>query len=73
MDFLRCAWAMQNKYVRTNTAEANRLLSDGWEMVGENGGLLWQLHRGGRTRSVITDVRIAPGGKELLVKIEEVV
>ena len=41
----------------------------GYELVGEGGGALWELHRGWRTRQRIVDVKIAYGGKELWVLV----
>lgn len=41
---------------------------DGWEYVGDSGGNLWELHRGGRIDQVITDVAIAASGKGLWIK-----
>jgi len=49
--------------------ERRRLASDGWQEVGENGGCLWQLHRGARLNHVISDVRIAPEGRTIFIKI----
>ena len=49
---------------------ARDLLGKGWEEVGEGGGKLWELYRGYRTDYRIVDVKIAPGGKSLFVKIE---
>jgi hypothetical protein len=46
--------------------------AEGWEEVGEGGGKLWELYRGARHDHVITDVRIAPGGKSLLIKTARV-
>lgn len=46
------------------------LEAQGFEHLGEGGGTLWQLYRGSRTSHRITDVRILPGGKDLMVKIE---
>lgn len=43
-------------------------LKQGFEMVGENGGKLWELYRGGRYQHKITDVRIAKSGKALWIK-----
>jgi hypothetical protein len=40
----------------------------GWEHVGERGGRLWELYRGGRTRHRITDVRVARDGRSLWIK-----
>jgi hypothetical protein len=45
-----------------------QLAAEGFEEVGENGGMLWKLHRGVRWREIITDVRIAPEGKSLFIK-----
>jgi len=42
---------------------------EGYEEVGEGGGMLWELNRGVRYRQVIKDVRIFPNGKSLFVKI----
>lgn len=42
---------------------------DGWERVGDNGGMLWELQRGYRCDKIITDVRISASGKFLWVKI----
>lgn len=47
------------------------LLALGWEEIGEGGGKLWELYRGGRYDHKIVDVLIAPGGKSLFVKIEK--
>jgi hypothetical protein len=44
---------------------------EGWEYVGELGGKLWELHRGGRIRQRIVDVRIAACGKALWIKTKE--
>ena len=41
----------------------------GYENVGEGGGPLWELQRGGRYDHIITDVRIDPDGKSLWVMI----
>ncbi len=46
------------------------VIHKGWEVVGEGGGRLWELYRGGRCGHRIVDVRIAPCGTELFVKIE---
>jgi hypothetical protein len=45
-------------------------LAAGYEQITENGGRLWELHRGYRTDHVITDVVIAASGKTLFVKTE---
>lgn len=51
--------------------EARDMKTNGWESVGEGGGKLWELHRGGRWREVITDVKIAADGKSLWIKTAE--
>lgn len=43
----------------------------GWERVGENGGKLWELHRGYRYNHKIVDVAISVDGRSLWVKIEK--
>lgn len=48
--------------------ENRDLPKEGWERVGENGGNLWQLYRGGRWNHTITDVRISVDGKSLWIK-----
>lgn len=49
------------------------LFAMGWEEVGEGGGMLWELYRGKRWDGYqIVDVKIAPGGLSLFVKIEKV-
>lgn len=49
--------------------EERDLPKQGWERVAENGGRLWELHRGARFGKVITDVRIAADGKTLWIKV----
>lgn len=43
-------------------------LRDGWEYLGEGGGLLWELHRGWRYDHRIRAVAIAACGKALWIK-----
>jgi hypothetical protein len=47
----------------------DRHVRDGWEIVNESGGLLWELVRGGRIGKKIQEVKIAPLGYPLLVRI----
>jgi hypothetical protein len=42
----------------------------GFERVGENGGRIWELHRGLRTHHKIVACEIDPDGRELWIKIE---
>jgi len=42
----------------------------GYEEVGENGGKLWEIMRGGRVGSQIVDAVVAPHGLSVYVKIE---
>lgn len=48
--------------------ERRDMLKAGWEFVGEDGGNLWQLYRGGRYRERIYDVKIAACGMALWIK-----
>lgn len=43
--------------------------SEGFEEVGEGGGMLWQIRRGCRVGQVIREVRIAPDGMSVFVRI----
>ena len=45
------------------------LLSRGYEEVGENGGRLWELHRGSRQHMRIVDAVVALDGKSVFVKV----
>jgi hypothetical protein len=54
------AWRKQNR----------DLLAKGYEEVGEGGGKLWELYRGGRSRHRIVDAIIAVDGKSVYVKCE---
>ena len=47
-----------------------RLAADGFVEVGENGGRLWELHRGIEQDHAVTAVAIAPEGKTVFVKVE---
>lgn len=62
-DFTRTALAVRR--------EEKRMKAAGYERVAENGGKLWELHRGYRWRHVITDVKIAADGKTLWIKTAE--
>lgn len=46
------------------------LVAQGYEEVGEGGGRLWELERGGRIGHRITDAIIAIHGRSVYVKIE---
>jgi len=48
--------------------EQRDLSKNGWERVGEEGGRLWELHRGWRWNHHITDVRVSVDGKSLWIK-----
>jgi hypothetical protein len=50
--------------------QRRELLARGYEEVGEGGGLLWQLRRGGRVGHVIVDAIIATNGLSVYCKIE---
>ncbi len=45
-----------------------KLVADGFEEIGGNGGHLWELHRDIKRDHAITAVAIAPEGKSLFVK-----
>lgn len=55
--------------VLANRRQQRDMLRDKWELVGDNGGKLWELDRGYRTNCIIKDVKIAVNGKQLWVKI----
>ena len=44
------------------------LIAQGYEEVSENGGKLWELHRGNRIGHEISDVEIGPEKKSLFIK-----
>lgn len=46
-----------------------RLLQDGYEQVGEGGGMLWELYRGKRQGHRIVDAAVDPAGKSVWVRI----
>mgnify|MGYP001614274903 CR=1 FL=1 len=47
-----------------------RWMADGYEEIGERGGKLWEIYRGGRLGQRITDAKVAPDGMSVYVKIE---
>lgn len=52
--------------------EDRDLVPKGWEFVGERGGNLWELYRGGRTDHRIVDARVSACGKGVWVKTEPI-
>lgn len=46
------------------------LLAAGYEEVGENGGKLWELERGGRYDQRIVDAVVSAGDKSVFVKVQ---
>ena len=44
---------------------------EGWIRIEENGDPLWKFHRGGWHDRRIDDVKIAPGGHELWIKVSD--
>lgn len=64
---LNTEWQKSARRYRTEKRDMER---DGWEYVGENGGLLWELHRGYRQNKEIVGVKVAYGGKALWIKVE---
>lgn len=60
-----------NEFTRNALAyrkEEREMKRNGFERVGEGGGKLWELQRGGRYNHRITDVRISVDGKSLWIK-----
>lgn len=60
---------------RTKSALAYRrqkrdLESRGYEEIGERGGNLWEIYRGGRMGQKIVDAVVATHGMSVFVKIE---
>lgn len=51
--------------------EDRDMKKDGWERVGEGGGKLWELYRGGRWNHRITDAQISVDGKSLWIKTKQ--
>jgi hypothetical protein len=46
-----------------------RWRAEGFEEIGEGGGRLWEIYRGGRMGQRITAARVAPDGMSVYVKI----
>jgi hypothetical protein len=59
------------KEVLAHRRESRDMQKAGYELVGEGGGLLWQLYRGWRTRHRIVDVKIARDGRSLWCLIKD--
>ena len=50
---------------------AVKLLGEhGYIRISENGDPLWRFYRGSWDRKKIVDVKIAPGGQELWIKVD---
>ena len=47
-----------------------KMTAAGWERIGEGGGRLWEIYRGGRVGQRIQQAIIEPGGMAVWVKIE---
>jgi len=45
------------------------MMARGYEEVGERGGKLWEIYRGGRMGSRIVDAVVAPHGLSVYVRI----
>lgn len=43
--------------------------AEGFEEVGEHGGNLWQIYRGGKCGQIIHEARVAPDGMSIFVRI----
>ena len=59
----------RTKQVLAYRRQRRELLAAGYEEVGERGGMLWQIYRGGRVGQRIRDVVIAEGGLSVYVLI----
>ncbi len=59
------------KRVRKYRETVNNWIAEGFINVSENGDPLWKFQRGGWTNREIIEVRIAPGGKELWIKVSQ--
>lgn len=57
------------KKVLAGRRERRDMEKAGWERVGEGGGKLWELNRGGRIGQRIVDVKIALDGTSLWVRV----
>ncbi len=57
-----------SKYILRQRRGRRKLIADGYEEIGENGGKLWELHRGHRIGHIITEVAIGPDGRSLWIK-----
>lgn len=47
------------------------MIRQGWEYVGEGGGRLWELYRGGRSGHRIVEAKVARDGMGIWVLIED--
>ena len=54
------------KYRRTTQA----WVKEGFVRIAEDGDPLWRLHRGNWIYRKIIEARVAPGGKEVWIKVE---
>lgn len=59
------------KDVLASRRERRDMEKAGWEYVSEGGGLLWQLHRGGRTDCHIVEAKVGKSGLGVWVRIEK--
>ena len=50
--------------------QSRDLTAKGYEVIGERGGRLWELYRGGRVNCRIVDAIVGADGKCVFVKIE---
>lgn len=46
-----------------------RWRAEGFEDLGERGGMLWEIYRGRRVGQIIKEARIAPDGMSVFVRI----
>lgn len=63
---IEAAWQKQVLAVRR---EHRDMPKSGWEYVGEGGGKLWELYRGGRSGQKIVAASVAKDGLGVWVKV----
>ena len=59
----------RSKQILGNRRFHRDMTARGYEEVGERGGRLWEIYRGGRVGSRIIDAVVAPNGMSVYVRI----
>lgn len=62
-------WQKDMAQFRRAARDRRKMIDAGWEYVGENGGRLWELSRGSRLGSRITDAMVAKDGLGIWVRV----